>query len=325
MHWWSSTVMVRHNSVNYTTLPVTSQAGRAMNLGATAGIVMMSAVLWSVVASSVIAGKNPLKVFVSIPPQEYFVERIAGERACVQVLVGQGQSPHVFEPTPQHLARMCSADLYFTIGLPFEKRLVKKISGITSHLTVVNTAQGISLREDAGHDEHHHDSGQGDPHIWLAPALIKQQAATMCAALCHHDPESAAYYRDNLSRFHAELDALDSEIKIKLAPFAGKEIFVFHPAFGYITDTGGLRQTAIEVQGKEPGAQSLTALIDRARKQRVKVLFAERQFSAKTSEAVARQLGAEVIILDPLAKDCFENLRFITDRFVYAFRKSSEE
>lgn len=286
-----------------------------------AAVVVIMAAVGCCYAADAIAGR--LNVFVSILPQAYFVERIADSRADVTVLVGPGQSPHVFEPTPQQIVRLSAADIFFTIGLPFERRLLQKMSGIASGLACVATTTGITLRTPEGHDHeddrHHH--GLHDPHVWLAPALIKTQAERICAALCVRDPDGSEHYRRNLRTFHDELETLDRELREKLAPFAGREIFVFHPAFGYFTDAYGLRQVPIEIEGKEPGSRSLAAVIERARDRGVKVIFAERQFSPKTAQTIARQIGADVVLLDPLARDCFENLRFVADRIVDAFRK----
>lgn len=271
--------------------------------------------------SAAAAAEKRISVFVSILPQAYCVERIAGGTVQVGVLVGPGQSPHTYEPTPQQMARLSDADIYCKIGLPFEQRLLKKITGIARSLTVVDTARGIALRATEGREDHDHHQSMPDPHIWLAPLLIKIQAATITGALCARDPANAGAYRNNLQAFQSELDMLDAEIREKVRPFAGREIFVFHPAFGYYTDAYGLRQIAIETEGKEPGSRSLAAVVDRAKNRRVKAVFAERQFSPKTATAVARQIGAEVITLDPLERDCFQNLRFMTDRIIYALSK----
>ena len=72
-------------------------------------------------------GKDRIRSFVSILPQAYFVEEVGGGLVQVDVLVGPGQSPHTFEPTPKQAAKLTEAQIYFRIGLPFEDRLAKKI------------------------------------------------------------------------------------------------------------------------------------------------------------------------------------------------------
>ena len=271
------------------------------------------------------AAANPaearLNVFVSILPQAYFAERVGGENAAVSVLVGPGQSPHAFEPTPKQIMALSQADVFFKIGLPFEDRLLGKIGSILKNTAVFDTRQGIALRPSEDDDEHAGAHAGPDPHIWLAPKLIRQQAQTICEALCLRDAANCAVYRLNLAAFQAELDSLDAELRSRFAPFAGREIFVFHPALGYFTDAYRLKQVPIEMAGKEPGSKSLAALVARAGAGGVKTIFAERQFSPKSAEAVAQQIGARVEMIDPLARDCFQNLRSVADQIVAAFKE----
>jgi len=257
-----------------------------------------------------------LNAFVSILPQAYIAQRIGGDGVAVSVLVGPGQSPHSYEPTPKQVAALTGADVFFTIGLPFEQRLLQKIASFARHVEMIDTRQGITLRpaEDHDADGHGHAAAGLDPHIWLAPLLIKQLAANVCRALQQKDAAHGAVYQRNFERLAAELEALHSELSKRLAPFSGREIFVFHPALGYFTDAYKLRQVAIEMAGKEPGSRSFAAIIDRARATGVKTIFVERQFSPKSAEAVAAQIGAEVVMIDPLASDCLRNLRDIAEK-----------
>ena len=264
--------------------------------------------------AAAVPAEAKLNVFVSILPQAYFIERVGGENAAVSVLVGPGQSPHAFEPSPKQMAALSQADIFFKIGLPFEDRLLGKIGSILKNAAVVDTRQGIALRPSEDNDESGGEHAGPDPHIWLAPLLIRQQAQTICEGLCLRDAAHCAVYRRNCAAFQAELDVLDAELAGRLAPFAGSEIFVFHPALGYFTDAYKLKQAPIEMAGKEPGSKSFAALVARARAAGVKTIFAERQFSPKSPQAVAQQIGARVEMIDPLARDCFQNLREIAEK-----------
>lgn len=62
-----------------------------------------------------------IHVVVSMVSQKYFVQRVAGELARVSVLVGPGQSPATYEPTPRQMAGLAGASLFYRIGVPFEQ------------------------------------------------------------------------------------------------------------------------------------------------------------------------------------------------------------
>lgn len=250
-----------------------------------------------------------LRVFVSIPPQAYFVERIGGEHVQVEVLVGPGQSPHTFAPTPRKMTRLAQARLLFRVGVPFEETLVAKLASTHGRLKIVDTRKGIELRRvQGGHAGHEHRAGETDPHVWLSPRLAKVQARTMCDALCEADPAHAGDYRENLAALHADLDRLDRRIAAALAPLKGRTFYVFHPAFAYFGAAYGLKQQAVETGGKAPGPRHVKALIDKARAEGVKVIFVQPQFSDREARTVADQIGGAVVPMDPLARDYINNL-----------------
>jgi len=270
-----------------------------------------------------------LGVAVSILPQAYFVERVGGEYVNVEVLVGPGQSPHAFEPTPKQLEGLSRARVYFTVGVDFEEALLPRIRRMFRDLKVVDTRAGVPLRSmtateaeaeaahEHGHDhdhdaDHKHDdhapTGRPDPHIWLNPLLVKTQAQTICAALEEYDPSHAEQFRANLAAFHADLDRVHARITEALAPLQGREVFVYHPAFGYFTDAYGLKQVPVEIEGKEPTARQLAELITRAKSAGVRVIFVQPQFGRKSAEAVANAIGGAVVPMDDLARDYLKNL-----------------
>jgi len=249
--------------------------------------------------------------FVSIGPQRYLVQSIAGSRIRVEVLVQSGQDPHTFEPTPKQMAQLSRGRLYFRIGVAFERSLIPRIRSSNPQLKIIDTQAGIELREieEGNHEGEDHDEHGLDPHTWLSPLLAKRQAQIIRDALIEADPGGREEYEAGYRNLAAELDSLHEEIAAVLAPYRGEEIFVYHPAYGYFTDEYGLRQVAVETGGSEPSAQQLARLIERARERQVRIVFVQPQFSRTGAEAVAEAIGGVVVPLDPLAEDYVGNLR----------------
>lgn len=287
---------------------------------------------WLLVLAAPVAqagGGERLKVAVSILPQVEFVERIGGAHVEVTALVGSGQSPHLYQATPKQVTEVGAAQVYFSIGVDCETALLPRLRRMFPSLKFVDTRAGVPLRavaaghecehEHEAHDGHEHAAegaatqpaeagGRPDPHIWLSPRLVKIQAETMCKALCELDPPHADEYRRNLVAFQAELDRVHDRIAEVLAPVKGQSVLVFHPAFGYFLDEFGLRQVPVEIEGKQPSAKQLVALIGRAKAAGARVIFVQPQFSDKAARAVAEAIGGAVVPLDPLARDYVRNL-----------------
>ncbi len=257
----------------------------------------------------------PVSACVSIPPQAFLLERIGGERIVLEVLVGPGQSPHTYEPTPAQMVALERADLYFRIGVSFEDTLIGRIEQTMPALEIVDLRDNIELRHLPTHahgpDQDHVSHGEKDPHIWLDPKLMTVQARTVADALSRADPDGADLYEGALNSLIDDIEQLDETLHELLAPVRGRQMFVFHPAFGYFAEAYGLEQVAIEVEGKEPGARQLQGIVEQARDREVKAIFVQPEFSQVAARAVAREIGAEVVIIDPLARDYLQNMHQI--------------
>lgn len=240
-----------------------------------------------------------LRAYVSILPEAYFVSRVGGPAVEVKVLVGPGQSHETYEPTPRQIAALAKTDVYFTIGAPFERNLVRRVRGMFPGLLIVDASAGVPLVSFAsGSGEH-----GSDPHIWLDPKRARFIARNVCEGLKRVDPRRAGQYDRNLVRLLEGLSSLDAELARTLAPVKGRTIYVFHPAFQYFCLSYGLRQEAFEIEGKEPTARQTAKLIGKARQEGVKVVFVQPQFSRKSASAIAQAIGGRVETLDPLPGD----------------------
>jgi zinc transport system substrate-binding protein len=100
----------------------------------------------------------------------------------------------------------------------------------------------------------------------------------------------------------------------------GRAFLVFHPSWGYLAADYDLEQVPIEVQGKEPSAREMAAIVDLARKRSIHVVFAQPQRSRRAAEAVAASIDARVVLADPLAADWAENLRRVARELRAALR-----
>ena len=254
-------------------------------------------------------------VLVSIPPQAWLVERLAGDRVSVLELVPPGASPHAYDPTPRQLAAAAEAALWFTVGATMEQALQPRLQRMLPDLLVVPTADEAvgdpACRHDGDGGHVDEDGHEHDPHVWLDPVMAAEAAARMAAALGRLDPDGAAVYAERLGALRRELADLDGELAATLAPVRGGELLVMHPAFGWLAERYGLTQTAVEQGGQSPSPRHLATLLERARARGVRTLFLQPQTSPDQARAVAREAGLEVGVLDPLARDYAANLRLM--------------
>ncbi len=301
-------------------------------------IILVTAVLPWLLPLSIFA-KSSVRVHVSILPQKYFVERIGKNKVDVDVLVKPGKSPSTYSPSPGQIKKLVSSDVYFRIGMPFENGILYKIKSIAGAV-VVDTRKGIMLRKmknhqhdkeelDTGTEEYSHDTGHNDdknfigkdPHIWMSPLIVKIQAHTIFQTLSNIDPDNKDAYKKNYELFIKDLNELDNRLKTILKELKGKNLFVFHPSFGYFADTYKMRQIAIETMGKAPKGKALSRIIKLAKKQKVRVIFVQPQFDRNAAQKIASAINGAVVPIDPLAYDYLANMESIAQTIAKALKK----
>jgi zinc transport system substrate-binding protein len=190
-------------------------------------------------------------------------------------------------------------------------------------MTVVHTDDGIEKIPMATHrhDEAEPHGHRGlDPHIWLSPPLVIVQAHTIMKALQEVDAAHRDVYASNYQQFVAQIDRLDNGLKMIFKDKRGLQFMVFHPSWGYFAGAYGLKQVAVEVEGKDPKPAQLKELIEHAREKNINIIFVQPQFSAKSAQIVAREIGGQVAVADPLAEDWLANMREVAARFKAALK-----
>jgi len=244
-----------------------------------------------------------LNVVVSIVPQQYFVERIGGEHVNVTVMVPPGFSPATYEPKPEQLQALSKADAYVRIRVPFEEAWMERISSANQDMLVIDESEGIKR------------IGDNDPHLWLSPRLVKVQAQTIYDGLVEVDPDHAAGYEANLETFLADLDELDAYIREMLSGLESRKFMVFHPAWSYLAHDYNLEMIPVQIEGSDPSAAEMTGLIQAAQENNTRVIFAQPEFSTESAEAIAEEIGGQVLLISPLAPDWLDNLHRVADTF----------
>ena len=263
------------------------------------------------------AAKSKPVVFVSILPQQYFVQRIAGDCYQIEVMIPPGMGHSDYDPTPQQMKELANAKLFFRIGyIVFEDAWMKTIAANNPGLSIINTSTGTDLL----HEEesvfetpgsgpvHKHNEAGIDPHIWLSPKEAKIQAKHYLDAFINLDPKSSAFYTKNYTSFISDINKLDTTLLRELAPLKGHKFMIYHPALTYLARDYGLKQISIEYAGKEPTAAYLFKLVDVAKKENIKVVFIQQQYDTKNAAAIAKEINARLIQFDHMAPDWLDNM-----------------
>jgi len=210
---------------------------------------------------------------------------------------------------------LAASRLYFSIGVEFENAWLPRFEATNPDLIIIDTIAGF-VRIPISDFQQTEVRGEPDPHVWLSPALVKEQGQKIVDALISIDSVHEAEYQSNFTSFIDDVIKLDETIKGKLAPFQNKKFITTHPVWGYFARDYNLEMVSIEVTGQEPSAEELALIIDIARESNITKVLAQKEYSGRNAQALASEIGATVIILDPLAENWLDNMNSITDTFV---------
>jgi len=259
-----------------------------------------------------------INTVVSILPEKTFVKAIGGDKVNVSLMVLPGNSPHTYEPKPSQMKDVAKADLYFAIGVEFEKVWLDKFKSLNSKMQIVDLAAGIEKRSitdshlhehNAHHKEMHETTHAKDPHIWTDPKNVETIAKHIYETLVEVDANNAAYYKTNYETFLAKVTETDRQIKEILSDTPKDTKFmVFHPSWGYFAHAYSLTQLPVEIEGKSPKPKELIVLINEAKKEKIKAIFTQPEFSDSMAKVMASELHIDVIKVSPLAENWSENL-----------------
>lgn len=239
-----------------------------------------------------------LQVTASFYPLYFFAQEIGGDKADVVNLTPAGAEPHEYEPTPQDLARIENSRLLILNGNglePWGENMKENID--PSRTVLVIAGEGL-----AGQKILENGNKIIDPHTWLSPPLAEKMTEKILAGFVSADPEHKSYYEVRAASLQSRLADLDQEFRAGLSNCVRRDIITSHAAFGYLATTYGLRQIAIAGLSPdiEPSSQTLGGIADFAQKNGVKYIFFESLVSPKLAETLAREVGAQTLVLDPL-------------------------
>ena len=242
-----------------------------------------------------------INVFVSIVPQQYLVQRIAQQYANVYVMVKADQSPETFEPSPKLMLHYAKSQVYFTIGMPFEKIWIDRVASLNSDILVVPTEKVLSSSKQLQHD----------PHSWLSPKESLKQADIIRDHLIKFMPQYKVQLQANYEQLIEEIKVLDNELRQLFQSTSQTRFIVYHPAFSYFAEHYALEQIAIEVNGNEPSAKHIYRIIKKMKDHKVAYIIVEKQFNQSVATTIASSVDAKLLVLDPLALDYLSNMRDI--------------
>lgn len=244
-------------------------------------------------------------IAVSFYPLGYFAKEIVGEKMDIITITPFGAEPHDYEPTAFDLIKINRSRLLVLNGGGFEPWAEKFRKQFDSKVKIVFVSDGLTGKENA--------QGQSiaDPHVWLDPILSQKLTERIYQQIITIDPNNRSFYHNRFELMTNRLNRLDEEFQKELSECKTKTFITSHTAFFYLAKRYGLIQLGINgiFPDEEPSARKLKELKDLLKRENTKIIFYENMLSPKLAVTLAGEIGAKVLVLDPLEGVSSENLR----------------
>ncbi|KAA6349274.1 zinc transport system substrate-binding protein [termite gut metagenome] len=248
-------------------------------------------------------------ITVTIEPQRYFTEAIAGDKFTVTCIVPKGSSPETYDPVPKQLMELSRSEAYLRIGyIGFELSWIDRLTSNAPQVQVFDTSKGIKYIQAGEHTSGDFHGNGIEPHIWCSTANAKIIADNTFNALCTLDKENELYYLTRYDSLCRRIECIDSVIRHILKEGTDRTFMIYHPSLSYYARDYDLQQICIEEGGKEPSPAHLKELIKRCKTEKVHVIFIQPEFDRRNAETVAKETGTTIIPINPLSYNWEEEM-----------------
>jgi zinc transport system substrate-binding protein len=239
-----------------------------------------------------------IKIIASVFPLMEFARAVAGERGEVSLLLPPGAGVHTWQPRASDITRLSSADLFIYMGAGLEPWIPDLLKSISSKkLKILSVARFLPL------DNQKKSVKDGvDPHAWLDFELDQMIISRIAETLSEIDPSRASVYRAGAAQYNEKLKKLDENFSMSLNRCQQKTILLGgHAAFGYLARKYNLEQLSLYglSPDAEPTPSRLMDTIKWARDHNVRAVYIEANSSAKMAKVLAKEIQAELLVLNP--------------------------
>jgi len=254
---------------------------------------------------------SKLKVITATTDLASLAQEVGGDKIEVESIARGYQDPHFVDAKPSFLLKLKRADLLIVVGLDLEigwlpplitQSTNPKIQvGAPGYLDASRFAKILEIPTGqvtrAEGDVH----PLGNPHYWLDPENGLRIAKGIADKLSDMRSGDAAYFAQRYADFEQRLKQADQRWLEEMKPYAGRKIVTYHRSWPNFAEHFHLNVVGyVEPRpGIPPSPQHTVELIQQMKRENVKVIVVEPYFDLKTPNSIARETGAQVLVLPP--------------------------
>ncbi|MBN2233763.1 MAG: zinc ABC transporter substrate-binding protein [Opitutales bacterium] len=273
-----------------------------------------------------------ITIGAGMPAAAFLAREIGEDKVDVITALPEGSNHEFSSITAKTVSKLLEARVFLTIGLPFEEQIADSLQNRNPKLIIVHLEDGIrriAMGSAHDHADHHHTPNchtgtTEDPHIWMDPLNMIHMAQALEAALAKELPSASDALAANSKDLVERLENLHETNLSVLRPMYGATLLSYHAAFGYYADAYGLKQLAIESEGKSPSARKIADMMSPSKEQMIACMLIQPQFDTPPIRRLASRIGLPAEVIDPLSTDYFGMMERLRNVLLNHYSKDPE-
>ncbi len=280
-------------------------------LGTMGRLLLAAAAALGLAAGPVLHAGGKLNVVATTTDLAALAAEVGGDKVAVTAIARGYQDPHFVEAKPSFLLNLRKADLLLAVGLELEAGWLPPLLNQCGNPRIQPSAQGyfdasrsaeileiptgpVSRAQGDVHP-------QGNPHYWLDPRNGARIAGALAQKFTELSPGDGAYFQGRLGDFRRRLEAAERRWDERMKPYRGRKVVTYHRSWPNLAQRFGLQVVDyVEPRpGIPPSPGHLVQLIGRMKREGIRLILVEPYFDLKTPQSVARETGAQVVVLMP--------------------------
>ncbi|EHI78963.1 hypothetical protein HMPREF9093_00777 [Fusobacterium sp. oral taxon 370 str. F0437] len=253
--------------------------------------------------------EEKLKIGITLLPYYSFVANIVKDRAeVIPIVKAEGFDSHTYQPKVEDIERASKVDAIVVNGVGHDEFVYKIIDAVDKKKKpiVINANKDVPLMPVAGTlgNEKIMDS-----HTFISITAAIQQVHNITKELIKLDPKNKDFYLANSREYVKKLRKLKTDALKEVQDVNGTDVRVatFLGGYNYLLSEFGIDVKAVlePTHGSQISMSSLQKMIEKIEKEKIDIIFGEKNYSDEYVSIIKNETGIEVRKLEHLTTGAY--------------------
>lgn len=263
---------------------------------------------WLIRKNKVEIARERASIVATNFPAYDFARAVVGDKAKVKMLLKPGAESHSFEPSPQDIKDIKSADLFIYNGGESDEwveKILRASDMKVQSLKMMDAVKTLPEERTEGmeaEDEEQEAASDGqeevDEHVWTTPKNAIKIIDNIEAKISAIKPAQQTVFKQNAAKYKKQLQKIDADFRAVVKNARQREmIFADRFPFRYFSAEYGIKYYAAFsgcAEKTEATSKTIAFLVQKVKQRQLKYILKIELSDGRVAEAVARESGAKI-------------------------------